>query len=67
MGTTEGGKSAAEENIRKYGPDFYKVIGKLGGQVSHPETRYFQRGSEAARLAGAAGGRKSKRTKKEDV
>lgn len=30
-GTTEGGKQAAESNIKRYGEDFYKRIGAIGG------------------------------------
>lgn len=32
MGTTNGGKHAAARNIEKYGADFYKRIGSMGGK-----------------------------------
>lgn len=61
-GTVEGGKAAAATNKRKYGPDFYGKIGALGGKKGHTGGFYADR--ELARLAGATGGRISKRTKK---
>ena len=30
-GTIDGGKHAASTNKSKYGGDFYKIIGKIGG------------------------------------
>lgn len=60
-GTVEGGKSAAAKNKELYGEDYYKRIGKSGGLVNHPETRYFRVNKEAAREAGAKGGTISRR------
>lgn len=30
-GTKKGGKAAAKTNYSKYGPDFYRKIGAMGG------------------------------------
>ena len=62
-GSRAGGLRAAETNSKKYGQDFYKKIGAKGGLVSHPDTRHFYIDREMARIAGARGGRVSKRTK----
>lgn len=61
-GTIAGGKAAAATNISKYGPDFYKNIGAKGGKKG--KTGGFFANRELARLAGAKGGRISRRTKK---
>jgi hypothetical protein len=61
-GTKAGGKAAAAKNKAKYGPDFYARIGALGGKKGH--TGGFAANRELARLAGAKGGRISRRTKK---
>lgn len=63
-GTKEGGKAAAKTNKNKYGADFYSKIGSMGGKRSR--TGGFYGNSELARRAGAIGGRKSKRKKKEE-
>ena len=63
-GTKAGGEAAAKTNKAKYGPDFYKRIGSLGGSKSG--TGGFgagEAGRELARRAGAKGGRLSKRGK----
>ena len=77
-GTPDGGKNAAATNKAKYGVDFYRRIGALGGSVRGGKPKGF-----AARVwcddpcpydsifgdhfivqcAGAKGGRKSRRTK----
>lgn len=61
-GTIQGGKRAAETNIKRHGADFYKRIGALGGKKG--TTGGFAANRELARIAGAKGGRISKRTKK---
>lgn len=61
-GTKEGGKKAAAANKAKYGPDFYAKIGAKGGQKG--TTGGFFANRELARIAGAKGGRISRRTKK---
>jgi len=60
-GTKAGGKKAAATNKAKYGRDFYANIGKKGGQNGH--TGGFAANRELARVAGAKGGRISKRGK----
>ncbi|MFE7720127.1 KGG domain-containing protein [Nocardia rhizosphaerihabitans] len=61
-GTTAGGKKAAEKNRELYGADFYAKIGAKGGRLGH--TGGFAANPELARIAGAKGGRKSKRKPK---
>lgn len=34
-GTKEGGKKAAKTNLLKHGKDFYREIGRKGGQKGH--------------------------------
>ena len=60
-GTKEGGRKAAATNKAKYGVNFYANIGKKGGQNGH--TGGFAANRELARIAGAKGGRISKRGK----
>ncbi len=62
-GTKAGGQAAAATNKKKYGSDFYAKIGARGGKVG--KTGGFYANRELARLAGARGGRISRRTKKE--
>ena len=64
-GTVDGGKRAAKENVRKHGADFYARIGAMGGKKGR--TGGFFANRELARVAGAKGGRISRRTKKTDV
>lgn len=61
-GTKDGGRAAATTNKTKYGADFYARIGAIGGKKGHTGGFYANR--ELARLAGAKGGRISRRTKK---
>lgn len=58
-GTKEGGRKAATTNKRKYGYDFYAEIGRRGGRNGH--TGGFAANPELAKIAGAKGGKKSKR------
>lgn len=68
-GTSEGARKAAEKNKKFYGADFYKHIGKLGGQKSRggfgTDTigRDGLTGLQRASKAGKVGGKKSRRTK----
>ncbi len=62
-GTKAGGKAAAATNKTKYGSDFYAKIGAKGGK--NGRTGGFFANRELARLAGAKGGRISRRTKKQ--
>ena len=61
-GTKVGGKAAAKTNKAKYGTNFYARIGAIGGKKGH--TGGFYKNRELARVAGARGGRVSRRTKK---
>lgn len=59
-GTKAGGLKAAKVNKEKYGDNFYKMIGSKGGQHGH--TGGFASNPALARIAGAKGGRISRRT-----
>lgn len=58
-GTKAGGAKAAATVRRLYGDDFYKNIGRKGGENGH--TGGFAANRELARAAGAKGGRISRR------
>ena len=60
-GTKNGGAAAAKTNKSKYGADFYAKIGAMGGKKGHTGGFYANR--DLARIAGAKGGRISRRTK----
>lgn len=69
-GTREGGRKAAITNKERHGEDFYSNIGKKGGENGHTGGfaceeigRDGLTGSQRAKLAGAKGGRISKRGK----
>ena len=57
-GTKAGGLKAAKKNLER-DPDFYRKIGKKGGKNGH--TGGFAANPELAKLAGAKGGRISRR------
>lgn len=59
-GTKEGGRKAAATNKELHGSDFYKRIGSKGGQRGH--TGGFACNPALASIAGAKGGRISRRT-----
>lgn len=61
-GTIAGGKAARDTNWQRYGRDFYKKIGAIGGKKG--KTGGFFANRELARIAGAKGGRISRRTKR---
>lgn len=58
-GTRIGGLKAAATNRERHGDDFYVKIGRRGGKLGH--TGGFAANPALARIAGAIGGRKSKR------
>ena len=58
-GTKAGGLKAAATNKAKYGDNFYARIGAQGGKNGH--TGGFAANKALARIAGAKGGRLSKR------
>jgi general stress protein YciG len=60
-GTKEGGKKAAATNKSRHGKDFYAQIGAKGGKLGR--TGGFAANRELARIAGAKGGRISRRRK----
>ena len=67
-GTISGGKKAAQSNMERHGKNFYKEIGSKGGKNSKKGGFASEKigkdgltGAERARLAGAKGGRKSRR------
>jgi general stress protein YciG len=61
-GTKAGGMKAAATNKAKFGSDFYAKIGSKGGKNGH--TGGFAANPDLARIAGAKGGRISRRGKK---
>lgn len=58
-GTKLGGIRARKTNIERYGEDFYKRIGRIGGRNGH--TGGFAANPELARIAGKKGGKMSSR------
>lgn len=71
-GTVEGGLKTTETNKKKYGADYYRRIGKLGGIKSRGGGFATPKigidgltGPERAKLAGAKGGKISKKNKGE--
>ena len=60
-GNKIGGLKTVATNKKKYGEDFYRNIGRIGGKVKG--RKGFAANIELARKAGAKGGRISKRTK----
>lgn len=58
-GTKDGGKRAAVANKKRYGEDFYKKIGSMGGRNGN--TGGFAANPELAKIAGAKGGKTSSR------
>lgn len=63
-GSIAGGKKAAQTNMSKFGSDFYKRIGALGGKKS--KTGGFASSHNLAVVAGRKGGQISKRGWKYD-
>jgi uncharacterized protein len=69
-GTKSGGLQARDTNIRKYGADYYKRIGAIGGSkgttggfASEEVGADGLTGRQRARIAAAKGGRISRRGK----
>ncbi len=59
-GTRDGGLKAKQKNLQR-DPDFYAKIGRKGGQ--NGRTGGFAANPELARIAGAKGGKISRRGK----
>lgn len=55
-GSVAGGKLAAQRNIERYGADYYRNLGKLGGVKGRGHK--FAHGKVDAVTAGKKGGRK---------
>ena len=73
-GTKAGGLKARNTNLEKYGPDFYRNLGRKGGKVSKNGGFASDKvgddgltGRERARIAGSIGGRTSRRRSAENV
>lgn len=60
-GTKKGGELAAKTNRSRHGADFYARIGAIGGKKGRTGGFYANR--ELARIAGAKGGKISRRRK----
>lgn len=60
-GTKEGAKKAVFSVRQRHGEDFYRLIGVIGG--SKKVAKGFAVNRELAKLAGAKGGKKSRRNK----
>ena len=60
-GTKIGGQKAAKKNKEKYGGDFYRMIGSKGGQQITSKPKGFAANLELAKIAGAKGGKISRR------
>ena len=72
-GTKEGGRKARDTNIMLYGKGFYQRLGRKGGRNSHTGGFASNKvgadgltGVERARIAGAKGGRASRRRKSDE-
>lgn len=61
-GTKEGGAKAASTNKLRYGTDFYRQIGRMGGRLSTGGG--FAADRNFASAMGRKGGLASRRTKK---
>lgn len=59
-GTALGAKNTALTNKMRYGKDYYKRIGSIGGKAENPN-KGFGYDPEKSRKLGAQGGRLSKR------
>lgn len=66
-GTKLGGQQTATTNKRRYGDDYYKRIGALGGAATYVGLRGFAFNRELAREAGRKGGRISRRPSKKEA
>lgn len=58
-GNKEGGKKAAERNKLLYGDDFYRTIGRMGGEVKGLNAPFRDRefASKQGRMGGLASGK----------
>ena len=63
VGTKAGALKARETIYNKFGNEFYKNIGKIGGETETSKPKGFACNPKRARIAGAKGGHISKRGK----
>lgn len=61
MQTPEGRAKALKTMRERYGDDYFKRMGRLGGSSYHSKPRGFASDPEQARIAGRKGGAKSRR------
>lgn len=73
-GNKSGGLKTRDTNFDRYGRDFYKNIGSMGGKIIHnrdPETgkalKGFALNRERASQAGKIGGTRSRRSKVKEI
>lgn len=73
-GNKGGGKKAAATNVKRHGEDYYRKIGALGGKkgrtggfASDKVGEDGLTGRERAMIAGAEGGRISRRSKLKEL
>ena len=66
-GTKEGGKRASQTNRAKHGSEFYREIGRLGGQKKNPNKGFGSKTPEERREAGRKGGTISRRPSKKSI
>lgn len=63
-GTKEGGKRASATNRAKFGSDYYREIGSLGGKKKNPNKGFGSMDKEKVKAAGKLGGSISKPRKR---
>lgn len=62
-GNRQGGLKAAKTNKDLYGKDWYRQIGKMGGEADYNGKKGFAADRQRARIAGEKGGRTNRRRK----
>ena len=67
MAGTKAGGDKVKNKVLLKNPNYYREIGRKGGSVSHPETRFFHKNPGIAQTAGKKGGSISKRGPKNDA
>ena len=60
-GSKEGGIKAAKTNIEKYGKDFYKNIGRIGGSAYTDKAKGFAANPELAKKVASGIGYRTKK------
>lgn len=63
-GTYMGGLQTAKTNKEKYGEDYYKKIGAIGGRKITDKPKGFAANNDLARAAGRIGGTVSSRSRR---